>query len=113
METLESRKLRKVGDYLDSEQRHNYVTIVDRYFEDVQYQMLMHEQGHTQSDMEAFDRIAHARRIYVAIPEKGLTTETNAKSYDPHHGGGSDIVKTEEQHEYKQIVRWTGKAWPR
>ena len=48
--------------------KHNYGKIVERYQEDEQYQMLMHEQGYTQSDMEEFDRTATDDRNYVATP---------------------------------------------
>ena len=70
-ETLQNhtkKKLQKARDYLNSTMKHNYGKIVERYQEDEQYQMLMHEQGYTQSDMEEFDRTATDDRNYVATP---------------------------------------------
>ena len=47
-------------------EKHKCGTIVERHLEDVQYQMRMHEQGYTQSDMEEFDRIANEKGNYAA-----------------------------------------------
>ena len=55
---------------MGSTQKHNCHTIVERYFDDEQYRMRMHEQGHTQSNMEEFDRIAGGSVNHVAAPEE-------------------------------------------
>ena len=48
METLQNhKKLKEARGFLDSTKRLKYGTIVRRYFEDDQYQMRLHEQGHT------------------------------------------------------------------
>ena len=55
-------KIKKARSYLGSAKKEKYGTIV----EDENYQLRMHEQGYTQSDMEEFDRIANAKLIDVA-----------------------------------------------
>ena len=55
---------------MGSTQKHNCHTIVERYFDDEQNRMRMHEQGHTQSNMEEFDRIAGGSVNHVAAPEE-------------------------------------------
>ena len=52
---------------------------MERNFEDEQYQMRMHEQGYTQSDMEEFDGLAMEKKNFV--PKRGVTT--NVRSYSP------------------------------
>ena len=42
----------------------------------------MHEQGCTQTDMEHFDRMALARKSFVAL-KRGVATETTAQSRNP------------------------------
>ena len=93
METLQNHKtIKMTRDYLESAKKHNYGTIVERYledeqyqsactnmvlhgytlsrFEDWQYQMHMHEQGYTQSDMEEFDRVAHENSFHVTSSDE-------------------------------------------
>ena len=86
--------------------KHNYGKIVERYLEDEQYQMLMHEQGYTQSDMEEFDRTATDDRNYVATPAGRAYCRDQCKVVQPYQGGGSDTVKTEAHPECQQIVQW-------
>ena len=86
--------------------KHNYGKIVGRYLEDEQHQMLMHEQGYTQTDMEEFDRIAHDSREYVATPTERTHYKDQNKVVQPCQGGGSDTVKTEAHPECQQIVQW-------
>ena len=64
------KTIKKTRDYLESAKKHNYGTIVERYMEDGQYQMHMHEQGYTQSDMEEFDRVAHENRFHVTSSDE-------------------------------------------
>ena len=53
MEPLQNHKnSRKPEITWHSAEKHNYGTIVERYLEDEQYQMRMHAQRYTQSDME-------------------------------------------------------------
>ena len=47
-----TKKLKRARDFLNSEQKLNCGTTVDRYLEDETYQMRMHEQGYMQPDME-------------------------------------------------------------
>ena len=64
--SAESQKLKNARDYLGSAKKQHIGTIVERDLEDGKYQMRMHEQGYTQSDMEVFDTIANDNRNYVA-----------------------------------------------
>ena len=48
-----------------------YGTIVERYLEDDQYRMRMHEQGYTHSDMEEFDTIASGNGFTSLLLTKG------------------------------------------
>ena len=65
-----SQELNKIGDYLDSAKKNNCGTIMERYREDEQYRMRIHEQGYTQPDMEEYYRKALERKNYVATPEE-------------------------------------------
>ena len=47
-----SQTHKKAIDFLGSATKQNYGTIVELHLEDEQCQMRMHEQGHTESDME-------------------------------------------------------------
>ena len=67
--------------------------------------MDMHEQGHTQSDMEEFDRIANDKKMYVASSTERTFHRGQYKTVRTDQGGDSDIVKTEEHPEYKKIVQ--------
>ena len=76
--------------------------------EDEQYQMHMHKQGYTQSDMEECVRIANESRMYVAsCTEQRAHCRDQHKVAQPYQGGGSDTAKTEEHPEYKHIVQWS------
>ena len=55
---------------MDSAKKHKCGTIVERHLEVEQYQLGLHEQGCTHSDMEEFDSIAMERKNYVAVPEE-------------------------------------------
>ena len=46
------KKLERARDYLDSAKKKTCGTTVERSLEDEKYQMLVHEQGYTQSDKE-------------------------------------------------------------
>ena len=61
-----TKKSKRARDYLNSAWKNNFETIVERYFEDEQYQMRMHEQGYTQSDMEELGRQSTKNRNNVA-----------------------------------------------
>ena len=58
----ESQRLKRAKDYLDPAKKHNWRTIVERYFNDEPYQQRMHEQGSTQTEMEEFDLAALERK---------------------------------------------------
>ena len=68
-----AKTLKQARDYFDSAKEHNYGIIVERFLEDEQYQMRMHEQGYTQFDMEDFDRMANEERNYVASSTERAT----------------------------------------
>ena len=72
MENLKHHKnfQKRAGDFLDSAQKHNYGTIVERYLNDEQCQKHMHAQGYTQTDIKEFDRTALERKNYVATLEE-------------------------------------------
>ena len=76
---------------------------MDRYLEDEQYQVRVHEQGYTQYDMEECDSIAHEKWIYVASSDERACYRGQYKVVQPYQGGGSDTMKTEEHPEYKQF----------
>ena len=102
----ESQQLKRAKDDLDSAQKHNCGTIVDRYFEDEQFQKRMHEQGYTQSEVEEFDREALKRKNYVATHGERRYCRDQHKVVQSNQGGGSDTVKTKCHPGHKQIVRW-------
>ena len=112
--SAESQKNKKAIDCLDSALKHNCATILERHLEDEEYQMRMHEQGYTQSDMEEFERIAIDKRDYVASSTERACHRDQYKVVQPNQGGGSDTAKTEEHFEYKQfqtIFRPEAKHW--
>ena len=62
METRHDHKnSRKQEITWETQKTQNYGTVVERHFEDETYQMCMHEQGYTQSDVEEFDRKANEK----------------------------------------------------
>ena len=76
--------MKNTEDYVNFARKHNCGTIVERYLEDKQYQLRMHEQGQTRSEMEEFiDRTANAKHDHVAPSTERLTTVTHTMSYNP------------------------------
>ena len=77
---------------MGSEKKDNNGTIVERHLENKQHQMLMHEQGYTQSDMRKFHRTANEK---WDLPDERAYYRDQYKVVQPYRGGGNDIVKTE------------------
>ena len=81
--SAESEKHKKVRNCLGSAKKQNYGTIVEGCLVDEQYQKHMHEQRHTQSDMEKFDRTANENRILRRfIYRAGLLQRPKTRSYN-------------------------------
>ena len=74
--------------------------------------MGMHEQGHTQSVMEEFDRIANDKKMYVASSTERTYHRDQYKVVRTDQGGGSDTTKTEELPGYKKMHSKKGKTSP-
>ena len=53
-------------NHFNSTKKHNCGTVAEPYLNNEHYQMRIHEQGHTQSDMEEFDRTAVERKNYTS-----------------------------------------------
>ena len=80
---LAMKKIPRSRRFWKSAEGSGYGTIVERFLEDEQYRMRMHEQGYTHSDMEEFDTIASGTGFTSLLLTKGVTTETNTKSCNP------------------------------
>ena len=69
--------------------------------------MRMHEQGHTQSDMDDFERLANEKWIYVACSNERAYHNDQYKVVQPYQGGDSHTVKdqrTLETGKHYQII---------
>ena len=66
---------------------------MERYLEDEQYHVRMHEQIYTQSNMEESDRLVWEKRITKVLLKRDVTTELFTV-VQPDQGGGSNTVKT-------------------
>ena len=89
MENRQKHKIKKPGDFLNFAKKHNHGTIVERHLEDGQYNMRIHDNEYTQSDMEEFDRTA---RLYnptkegAATPQRPKNTLNTNKLYSGKRG---------------------------
>ena len=60
------------------------------YLNDEQYQMRMHAQGCTQSDMDDADRVVYVKKIHVAFSNERTHYKNQYKVVQPYQNGGSD-----------------------